>query len=59
LVKFLPEATKDQKIALCSVFTDAPSEDAIPILTNLSKDINPDVAFAASKALRIIQNRRG
>lgn len=56
LAKVVPQATKDQKIALCSALADSHAEDAIPILTNLSRDIDPDVAFAASRALRILQS---
>ncbi len=55
LAKLLPEAMKDQKIALCAIFAQSHAEDAVPVLTNLSKDIDPDVAFAASRALRTVQ----
>jgi HEAT repeat protein len=57
LVKLLPEATKDQKLELCSVFGASRSEDLLPALNKLSKDGDPDVAFAASKAIRILQAR--
>lgn len=52
------QATKDQKIALCWIFASTRSDDVIPTLNTLAKDIDPDVAFAASKALRIAQSRR-
>lgn len=58
LAKLLPEATKDQKIALCSILGSSHAEDAIPILNGLAKDLDPDVAFAASRALRILEARR-
>lgn len=58
LAKLLPETTKEQKIALCSIFGSSHAEDAIPVLNGLAKDLDPDVAFAASRALRIIQTRR-
>lgn len=58
LVKLLPEATKDQKIALCSILGSSHAEDAIPVLNGLAKDLDPDVAFAASRALRILEARR-
>ncbi len=58
LVKAIPELDKDQKIALCRVFGEAGVPELVPVLTNLSKDIDPDVAFAASKSLRIAQSRR-
>ncbi len=57
LTKLLPEATKEQKIALCSIFGSSHAPDAVPVLNGLSKDIDPDVAFAASRALRIAQAR--
>ncbi len=58
LIPLIPQATKDQKLALCSILGSTHSDDAVPVLNNLSKDIDPDVAFAASKALRIAQTRR-
>jgi HEAT repeat protein len=58
LAKLLPEATKDQKIALCSILGSSHAEDAVPILNGLAKDLDPDVAFAASRALRILEARR-
>jgi HEAT repeat protein len=57
LVKLIPEATKDQKLELCSVFGASRSEDLLPALNKLSTDADPDVAFAASKAIRILQAR--
>jgi HEAT repeat protein len=58
LVKLLPDASKDQKLGLCSVFAETKSQDIVPALTTLTKDIDPDVAFAATRALRIVQTRR-
>jgi HEAT repeat protein len=58
LLKALPEGSKDQKIGLCSVLALSESDDAVPGLTALSKDIDPDVAFAASRAMRILQTRK-
>ncbi len=55
LFPLVARATKDQKIALCSIFAASPSDDVIPALNTLAKDIDPDVAFAASRALRIAQ----
>lgn len=57
LVKLLPEATKEQKLELCSVFSASRSDDLLPTLSKLSKDGDPDVAFAAAKAIRILQAR--
>jgi HEAT repeat protein len=58
LVKTLPSGSKDQKIALCSVLALSESDDAVAGLTSLSKDIDPDVSFAASRAVRILQSRK-
>ena len=57
LVGLVPQATKDQKIALCSILGATHSEDVVPVLSTLAKDIDPDVALAAAKALRIAQAR--
>ncbi len=58
LFPLLAEATKDQKLALCSVFSASQSEDVVPALNTLSKDIDPDVSLAATRALRIVQTHR-
>jgi HEAT repeat protein len=58
LVKALPNGSKDQKIGLCSVLALSESDDAVAGLSSLSKDIDPDVAFAASRAVRILQARK-
>jgi HEAT repeat protein len=55
LYKLIPEATKDQKVALCSIFASSHAEDVVPVLNGLAKDIDPDVAFAASRALRTVK----
>ena len=55
LFPLLQEATKDQKLALCSVFSASQSEDVIPALNTLTKDIDPDVSLAATRAIRILQ----
>jgi HEAT repeat protein len=57
LVKLIPDATKDQKLQLCSVFGASRSDDLLPALNQLSKDGDPDVAFAAQKAIRILKAR--
>lgn len=58
LFALVSQATKDQKIALCSVFAASHNEDVVPTLNTLAKDIDPDVAFAASRALRITHARK-
>lgn len=55
LVSLVPEATNDQKLAICPVLATTHAQDVIPILSSLSKDINSDVALAASKALAAVQ----
>ena len=54
----IAQATKDQKLALCSAFGSSQDPDTIPVLNQLAKDIDPDVAFAALKAIRIVQSRK-
>jgi HEAT repeat protein len=58
LFPLIPQATKGQKIALCWIFAGTRADDVVPALNTLAKDIDPDVAFAASKALRIAQSRK-
>ena len=57
LSRMLPEMDKSQKVAFCSVLAGAGSPDALATLNTLARDIDPDVAFAASKALRTTQTR--
>lgn len=57
LAKLAPQSTKGQKQALCQVFAASQNASAIPALTNLSRDIDPDVALAASNALRMLKAR--
>jgi HEAT repeat protein len=58
LFPLLREATKDQKLALCQALSASRSEDVIPMLNALSRDIDPDVSLAASKGLRTVQADR-
>lgn len=58
LFPLVPEATKDQKIALCSAFGASGSPDVIPVLNTLSKDIDPDVSIAAARALKTVEASR-
>jgi HEAT repeat protein len=57
LAKMAPQATKDQKEALCWIFAASGNPNVVPALNNLSRDIDPDVALAASNALRIVKAR--
>jgi HEAT repeat protein len=58
LFPLVPQLTKDQKVAMCQVFSASDSDDVVPVLNSLTRDIDPDVAFAASKALRTVQTRK-
>lgn len=58
LMPLISRASRDQKLALCSVLGESQSEDVIPVLTSLSRDIDPDVSLAASKTLKTLQARR-
>ncbi len=55
LAPLISEASKDQKIALCSAFGASGNQNAIPVLTGLSKDIDPEVSMAAARALKTAQ----
>jgi HEAT repeat protein len=57
LFPLVPQATKDQKIALCAALAASHNDDVIPVLNGLLKDIDPDVSLAASKALKRVQTR--
>ncbi len=58
LFPFIAQATRDQKVALCWVFSGSHSADVIPVLDTLSKDIDPAVSIAAARGLRIVQARK-
>lgn len=58
LMTLIPQASRDQKLALCSVLSESESEDVVPVLNTLLRDIDPDVSMAASKALKTLQARR-
>ena len=55
LFPLVPQGTKDQKMALCAIFAESHSSDVVPVLQALLKDVDPDVASAASRALKIAQ----
>ena len=52
------KANRDQKLALCPVLGASKSEKVVPVLNSLTRDIDPDVALAAGKALKIVGARR-
>ncbi|HEX7362359.1 MAG TPA: HEAT repeat domain-containing protein [Bryobacteraceae bacterium] len=51
----IPQASKDQKIALCSIFAAVHARDSVPVLESLSHNMDPDVSFAATKALQFVK----
>lgn len=55
--KMMNDSTNDQKIALSGILASAHNQAALPILTSLSSDQNSEVALAAVKAQRVLQNR--
>ncbi|HEX4168610.1 MAG TPA: HEAT repeat domain-containing protein [Bryobacteraceae bacterium] len=57
LIKMVPTLDKSQKIALCPVFGKIGTPDVVETLHTLAKDIDPDVAVAASQALKTQQSR--
>jgi HEAT repeat protein len=59
VLPLLTGATKDQKVRLCRALGASGSDDVIPALTKLSHDIDPEVSYAASKALQTAQNPQG
>lgn len=59
VLPLLAGATKDQKVRLCRALGASGSDDVIPALTKLSHDIDPEVSYAASKALQTAQNPQG
>ncbi len=58
LESMAPTMEKSQKISLCAILGDAATPDNIRNLNRLAKDADPDVAFAALKALRIAQTHK-
>ena len=57
LIKAVPTLNKGQKIALCPVLGRNGAPDALACLQNLTSDIDPDVAQAASQALKTAKSR--
>jgi HEAT repeat protein len=59
VLPLLTGATKEQKVRLCRALGASGSDDVIPALTRLSHDIDPEVSYAASKALQTARNPQG
>lgn len=58
LIPMIPQGSKDQKLALCSVLSEAGTEDELPVLEKMTGDKDPDVAVAAAKASKVIKARQ-
>lgn len=58
LLSEVKKANRDQKLALCPVLGETRSEKVVPVLNSLARDIDPDVALAAGRALKMIEARR-
>jgi HEAT repeat protein len=58
LIPMIPQGSKDQKLALCSVLTEAGTDDVMPVLEQLTHDRDPDVAVAAAKSTKTIKARQ-
>ncbi len=58
LNKMMPDMDREQKVALCSAYATAATPEVIPTLDALAKDIDPNVAYAAAKALKAVQARK-
>jgi HEAT repeat protein len=53
----LPEATRDEKVALAECFAQSGGPESVSILETLQKDPNPEVASSARKNLRVLHSR--
>jgi HEAT repeat protein len=58
LAKMMPEMVKDQKIAALDVMASAATPDAVQVIQGYTTDRDRDIAFAASRALRIANSPR-
>jgi hypothetical protein len=51
-------SSPQQKLAFCNILSESRSDDVVPVLNGLARDINPDVSLAAARSLRIVQARK-
>ena len=58
IVPLVSKASPEQKVSLCGVLSASKEQDVVPVLTELVKDINPNVSMAASRGLKMIQARQ-
>jgi HEAT repeat protein len=58
VLPLVKSASPQQKIAFCSILSESHSADVVPALTELTRDINPEVSLAASRGLKIVQARK-
>jgi HEAT repeat protein len=54
---FLPRATADEKIGICTVLARSGDKDSVPLLEGLSMDANPEVAAEGVRSLRTLRAR--
>lgn len=55
IAKIIPESSSDQKLALCGILGSSHNPTALPVLVNLTRDPDSQVALAAMKAQRVAQ----
>jgi HEAT repeat protein len=53
----LPEATREEKMALAACLAQSGGADSVPVLESLANDTNPDVSNSARKSLRVLRSR--
>ena len=58
LFPIIPQTSPDQKVALCDILAASHDTDVVPVLTELTRDTNSDVARAAERGLRTVQAPR-
>lgn len=58
VLPMIKNASAQQKIAFCNILSESQSDDVVPVLSTLTRDINPDVSLAASRSLKIVQARK-
>ena len=58
VVPLIKTASAQQKISFCNILAESRSEDVVPVLSNLTKDINPDVSMAAARGLKMVHTRK-
>lgn len=57
ITPLLPEATKDEKIAIAECLAQSGGPDSVPVLESLANDPNPEVTNTARRSLRVLRSR--